>query len=130
MKASTPEPAPVHGGFEITPALKLWIEQTVKDPQARQLALALVNERDLFGRQKYGQSLMSDDGRDSFEDLIQELGDALQYAFKCRVNGLKIKARVLPLLNVLLELVNTESDSFQWRIYTQTTGTDDPPVFH
>lgn len=47
----------------------------------------LVKERDAFGRKKYGQPLMSEDGRDGVEDARQEAGDLLQYAFKVYLSG-------------------------------------------
>jgi hypothetical protein len=108
MRASIPEPAPLKRGKPVTAALKLWIMQEVKDKDARDAASDLVTQRDLFGRQKYGQSLMTDDGRDGLEDLKQELGDALQYAFKCRLNGKDIKGDIMPLINVLQQLVESE----------------------
>lgn len=54
---------------------------------ARDELIHLVRERDAFGRAKYGQPLMSNDGRNGIEDARQELGDLLQYVMKCKLAG-------------------------------------------
>jgi len=108
MKASIPEPSPKPKGSPVTPALLIWLSQNVKDQAALESASDLVTQRDIFGRNKYGQPLMSGDGRDGLEDLKQEIGDALQYAFKCRINGREIKDEILPLVLVLKQLVELE----------------------
>jgi hypothetical protein len=66
-KAATPEPMPVRGpgGVEITPLV-------IKDMQAR----------DTMGRSKYGGPLVTNDGRDSLNDLYQEILDAAVYCKK------------------------------------------------
>ena len=79
---SVPEPAPLPLGEPITPALVAWLS-------ARGLTRAgeLVTARDAYGRAKYGQPLRLDDGRDAVEDCRQELGDALQYAYRALRRG-------------------------------------------
>ena len=79
---STPEPPPIPAGEPITPALVAWLT-------ARGLTRAaeLVVARDAYGRAKYGQPLRLDDGRDAVEDCRQELGDALQYAYRALRRG-------------------------------------------
>lgn len=86
---SVPEPPPRAGGALVTPLVLAWIaSQRPNIGQERvDQALRLVMERDAFGRTKYGQGLALEDGRDTFEDLRQELGDALQYGLKLRVEG-------------------------------------------
>lgn len=66
----------------------------------------LVTQRDAFGRQKYGQPLMSRDGRDSVEDAMQDMGDLLQYLYKSKLNGEDI-SRVRSIIPILLDLVNS-----------------------
>ena len=79
---SRPEPPPIPAGEPITPALVAWLT-------ARGLTRAaeLVVARDAYGRAKYGQPLRLDDGRDAVEDCRQELGDALQYAYRALRRG-------------------------------------------
>lgn len=101
--ASKPEAAPVRGGVEVTPSLV----RLLQDLDAREAA-ALVLERDAFGRQKYGQPLMSGDGRDDLEDLLQEIGDALQYAWKAKINGVDV-SRARRLVGVLAGLMALEA---------------------
>ena len=102
---SVPEPPPNQGGEIVTDALKSWIsrqEHIPKDDRAS--AEKLITERDAYGFDKYGQHLMTIDGRNTVEDARQELGDLLQYCYKGRMNGedLSEVRRLLPFLNSLL----------------------------
>lgn len=78
---SIPEPPPKNKGIPITERLIALLQ---KHPDTDRL-VDLICERDAFGRAKYGQPLMSDDGRNGIEDARQELGDLLQYVYKCRL---------------------------------------------
>lgn len=91
---SKPEPAPRAGGELVTPRVLAWLDtQRVNvGDRAVDRAQELVLERDAFGRLKYEQGLSMGDGRDTVEDLRQELGDALQYAIKARAEGLGLDA--------------------------------------
>lgn len=80
---SVPEPPPRPDGVVVPDALIGYLETL---PETDSL-VALVHARDAFGRQKYGQPLMSNDGRNGIEDARQELGDLLQYVFKCKLAG-------------------------------------------
>lgn len=80
IKGSVPEPPPRPHGVIVPDALCTHIQ--LQQPAHWQALLTLVLERDAFGRKKYGQPLMSEDGRDGFEDARQELGDLLQYTYK------------------------------------------------
>lgn len=94
MKSSTvskPEPPPVPNGEAVTPALladlAYWrdcasIELGYEEGNRYEELMELVSARDAFGREKYGQPLMSQDGRSGKEDALQELGDLLQYVKK------------------------------------------------
>ena len=87
---SIPEPSPVAKGHNVPEALIECINNSnLTDELApyRESLVQLIRQRDEFGRQKYGQPLMSEDGRSGVEDAKQELGDLLQYAFKCKLNG-------------------------------------------
>ena len=67
-------------------------------------AIPLIRARDAFGRKKYGQPLMSEDGRDTALDALQEMGDLLQYVWKARLRNeslTEIRA-LLPTLQLLL----------------------------
>jgi hypothetical protein len=79
-KMSQPEPAPVEKGIVVPDALIAYLEDN--HPYEAAVLCPLVRERDAFGRAKYGQPLMSQDGRNGVEDARQEAGDLLQYAFK------------------------------------------------
>lgn len=76
--ASKPEPAPVNRGVEVTPLLLKWL----KDHGYSDKLVKLIEARRLYGIAKYGQGLMSDDGRDTMEDARQEAADLLQYLTK------------------------------------------------
>ena len=88
--ASKPEPPPKKLGVEVTPLL---IEY-MKKGEASDMAISLIKARHEYGLAKYGQGLMTEDGRNTAEDAIQELGDLLQYLYKAKLQGHR--------LNVLL----------------------------
>jgi len=88
LKPSVPEPAPVNRGQVVADSL-LDMLHGCQQPFAGKAA-ELVRQRDAYGRSKYGQPLMTDDGRNTLEDLRQELGDALMYAHKARMTGAHI----------------------------------------
>lgn len=81
--ASVPEPAPINKGVEVTPLLLNWLNQN----GASESTLSLIHARHQYGLKKYGQGLMTEDGRNTFEDARQEAGDLLQYLFKAHLRG-------------------------------------------
>ena len=87
--ASVPEPPPVTRGEVVTTHLIAEMSRIRDlapfDKIARQVnaLIVLVTERNAFGLAKYGQPLMTEDGRNGIEDARQELGDLLQYVCKC-----------------------------------------------
>lgn len=94
---STPEPAPKAEGENVPNALIAALHNMGASGNIRgalcnttgalSRAIEMVRERDLFGRAKYGQPLMTGDGRDSANDAAQELVDAMQYVQKANMNG-------------------------------------------
>lgn len=99
IRPSVPLPAPKAGGREVTPGLVADLLEHGFDDAAH-----LVLERDAFGRAKWGQPLMTDDGQDTIEASRQETGDLLQYATKAKMEGKDIspiRALVPALLYVL-----------------------------
>lgn len=81
IKASIPEPPPLREGVEVTPLLLEWLERV----NMNEKVIHLIKERHLYGLNKYGQGLMTEDGRNTLEDARQEAGDLLQYLFKARL---------------------------------------------
>lgn len=86
---SVPEPAPKASGH-VVPDTLIHVIEKLRDtrciePNVGDALVHLIRERDAFGRAKYGQPLMSNDGRNGIEDARQELGDLLQYIMKCRL---------------------------------------------
>lgn len=90
-------PAPRPAGAEVTPWLIGWLE----DRGAPVEVADAIRARDALGRQRYGQPLMTGDGRDGVADLAQELADALQYTAKARMLGQDLT----PVRALLIELV-------------------------
>lgn len=105
--ASVPEPPPKPHGEAVTPALLSWLKVNADDgwcsAEAYEEMKTLVQKRDAFGRAKYGQPLMTKDGRNTAEDALQELGDLAQYMFKARMNGESLAEviRLLPMLEMI-----------------------------
>lgn len=103
---SIPEPPPKPCGIVVPDTLIAYM----KDCSDWKDLCNLVEQRDAFGRKKYGQPLMSEDGRNGVEDARQEAGDLLQYAFKVYLandkQGLKelsiLISRVEDVINSLL----------------------------
>lgn len=80
---SIPEPPPQPKGVVVPDALI----EFLKTHHFGDDLINLIKQRDAFGRAKYGQPLMSEDGRNGVEDARQETGDLLQYAFKVYLAG-------------------------------------------
>jgi len=100
---SKPEPDPVFSGEPVPDKLISFLQSSNIDGNVLVSAVKLIRARDAFGRDKYGQPLMSKDGRDDIEDAMQELGDLMQYAFKARMNGRSLDK--LRELTVALDLI-------------------------
>jgi hypothetical protein len=79
--ASKPEPPPLNKGIPVTTELLEWLHKG-----GHEGSMNLIIERDTYGINKYGQRLMTQDGRNSIEDARQELGDAMQYIYKAKLN--------------------------------------------
>jgi len=102
---SVPEPDPINEGVEVAPLLKNWIESCeLFLDSLKEKAIKLIDERTEYGLKKYGQPLMSKDGRNSIEDARQELGDLIQYVFKAILNHEDVNEiyEILMILNLLL----------------------------
>jgi hypothetical protein len=109
---SKPEPKPVPRG-EIVPEKLITIIDEMKEieiigskeHQEKTRSYLdqisdLIRARDAFGRQKYGQPLMTLDGRNGVEDCRQEVGDMLQYFLKCSLTVSKEELEELRMLCV------------------------------
>ena len=109
--SSIPEPDPVCRGYNVPEALINFLNESNAHNANKNIAnsvqasINLVKERDNFGRKKYGQPLMSQDGRNTIEDARQEMGDLFQYVFKARMNNENLDEirRLVPILMLLLE---------------------------
>ncbi len=86
-KFGQPLPAPHNSGKNVSEdllgALHFYDESDNKDEST---AEKLIKERVKYGMKKYGQPLMTDDGRDSIIDALQEAGDLMQYIWKAKMN--------------------------------------------
>lgn len=102
---SVPEPPPQPKGVVVSNALIAHLQQ---HHHHHQELCDLIRQRDAFGRAKYGQPLMSQDGRNGVEDARQEAGDLLQYAFKVHLAGDKEGLKELrELTKAVAEIVAT-----------------------
>jgi len=82
MSYADDEPPPEDNGRIVVDELVKWLRDQHFDE-----AIVMVSERAARGFEEYGQYLHTDDGRDGLRDLVQELADALQYAYKLKMNG-------------------------------------------
>lgn len=109
------QPPPVKKGEVVTDSLIKYLE-TLNDYSSKK-AIELVKARDAFGRAKYGQPLMTDDGRDHVEDALQELGDLLQYIWACRMQGRDTKGIevLIPVLHNLLQATSPNASKTHFK---------------
>ena len=82
---SIPEPPPKPSGVVVPDALVRHL--SYHHTNISTYLIPLILQRSAFGIIKYGQPLMSEDGRDGVEEARQEAGDLLQYAFKVYLSG-------------------------------------------
>lgn len=101
---SVPEPLPKNKGIYVTKSLIEWIKNNNFDQKISKDTIQLLQERDNFGFEKYGQHLRSDDGRNTIEDARQEIGDLLQYVYKAKLNNENLD-KIRSTFYVLLELL-------------------------
>lgn len=101
--AATPEKLPVPHGTVVTPLLIKWVESQPIDGVRVHQIVADILARDAYGRRKYGQPLMSEDGRDHVNDARQEILDALQYIQAARIQRLDVR-ELLPLLRLVVRM--------------------------
>ena len=55
----------------------------VREKNITDMVIEDIREREKKGFKKYGKALLPNDGRDSMQDLYEELLDAAQYIKKC-----------------------------------------------
>jgi hypothetical protein len=99
----TPQPAPKQGGVEVHSLLDTYLKGTAgeHDKYFREK----LEERYKFGKSKYGQGLMTNDGRDGPRDLEEELLDATYYLVKClyRKENIDNAKKMLQTINDIVE---------------------------
>lgn len=103
---AAPEPPPRAEGEPIPELLVEWLEEKVENPGT---IVEDIRARAEFGFKKYGQYLMSDDGRDTINDARQEAIDLLKYMYKAKLRGEDLKN----LADVLGAIVSLYKDSIE-----------------
>jgi len=97
------QPAPIRSGENVPKMFRKWAAK-----HGHNDAAILSFERDAFGQEKYGQPLMSNDGRDTIKDIEDEVGDALHYITKAKMQGLTMDLYFIKEhLKVCIELIDT-----------------------
>lgn len=90
------QPPPVRAGVAVPPLFQEWARA-----HGFGTAAILSEDRAAFGEEKYGQPLMTEDGRVSAEDAKDEVGDFFHYTFKAKLNGENV-AELGPLLRAAM----------------------------
>lgn len=81
-------PLPLTGGKDVVPLLISRVSSCSDLPaQELEKIVAGIRDRAAVGEQKYASSLQTFNGRPAWVDLWQELLDAIQYAYKERLEG-------------------------------------------
>jgi hypothetical protein len=113
---ATPLPPPVDKGMAVSPALLEFIasKECNATAEEKKQVTELIQQRCKYGLEKYGQRLMSQDGRDDVVDALQEAGDLIQYAFKARLNerNKEMSWAVGPCLQVLVEVLGKDFSDY------------------
>lgn len=99
MDERKPQPAPVPQGDIVPPVFQEWARA-----QGFNEAAELSVSRAAFGEAKYGQPLMTGDGRNSIEDAKDEIGDFFHYLQKAIMNGEDVSS-LLPLMQAAQHLL-------------------------
>lgn len=99
------QPKPINKGVVVFNLIQSYLDE-VKDKSYNNEVLEQLFQRYNFGLQKYGQPLMSDDGRDGVRDANEELLDAIQYVIKCKYNKLDLTPirKTLYILNQIIDM--------------------------
>ena len=99
------QPKPINKGVVIFNLIQSYLDD-VKDKSYNNEVLEKLFQRYDFGLKKYGQPLMSDDGRDSVRDADEELLDAIQYIIKCKYNKCDLTPikKTLYVLNQIIDM--------------------------
>lgn len=100
-RARAPQPPPVRCGSAVPPVFQEWARANGYAD-----AVELSVSRAAFGEAKYGQPLMTEDGRDSIEDAKDEIGDFFHYLQKAIVNGEDVNG-LAPLMKAASALLET-----------------------
>ena len=104
------QPPPINKGKRVPDLFIRWISKTESlDEESKDFAIQLIRARSKYGEEKYGQPLMTEDGR-NVGDAIEELGDLLQYAFRSVYKGEDVSKLKL-LLPILDRLINEENSA-------------------
>lgn len=101
------QPPPVARGVIIVPLLVRWLNERGQGGSSAGVE-PLLWQRYEFGLRKYGQPLMSGDGRRSASDAIEELLDALCYVVAAHIKDEDLE-RVRRLHALLGELLTHEA---------------------
>ena len=108
MSASIPEPPPRPGKTYVFPVIEQILSNL--DIEGSEDFLRLIRQRRQYGLNKYGTELMTHNGRNSFEDAFQEIGDCMAYVVQAKLEGYTkdkfIKLRRV--VNILLIVLDTE----------------------
>lgn len=93
-RPSTAQPPPVH--VPGAPSVHDLVIKDLNRSRRPGRALArLLRERKRFGLAKYGTVLQVEDpARDAEQDLLEELGDAVVYAYRAKAQGIEGAAEV------------------------------------
>ena len=96
-----PQPSPKQEGEIVYHHIKDFLELNDYNKTLQ----SLCHSRYLQGIKKYGQPLMSDDGRDTLADVLQEMLDLLVYLMKGILQGKDWKLTLLNMANEIEDFV-------------------------
>lgn len=95
------QPNPIKKGIEVTPNLLKWLIECNASSNLKKI----INNRYHFGLKKYGQALMTEDGRDTMIDAIEEAADLLQYLYKAYLTNISPDPVLKETLEICFNLI-------------------------
>ncbi len=124
-----PQPPPKRGGCKVGKELIDYVWRIPKLRRSQCITLQeQVEARTAYGKAKYGQVLMTQDGRDEVIDAEQELIDLIQYAYKARLNNRRKEAaqRLGAAMTVLVAILTNDEDDYDEDYDSNEENEDEP----
>ena len=104
-RATQYEPAPQPGASSVTDELLYDVERLSLPQEQRTQLRQMLHARREMGRAKYGCELQTYNGRNAWNDCLQELLDAAVYITQARMEGRSVPTEIRSVLHLVSTLI-------------------------